>query len=406
MAPDVRHSAILGLGMAEAGTSLLAALPDLPARERDYAYIALGLARHARAIPAVVDALPRLSAIHALGLFERVPDDVGDRLVRLARSRDARVADQAVTALGRLQLHLDAVHRALSADNVGVQWSALLALAHYARPKDAAVAARILMREGFKSGRGQHKNFSVLALGDLAARLDPNGKTRKKILRFLRERALDSNNNYLRACAAIALGVAGDKASADPIAALLHNTTVNDYVIGAACVGLGLLQATGHAGTVRTTVLETRRWNADARGYALLGIALMGDTTQLATLKKHSRGEVQTERQASLALGLLGGKDEVRALARYFSSDWDTRANVAVSNAAFAFGWNRDGRAVSGLVQLTRNPHPRIRAMAVIALGYIAARDRVSPLTRCYENTSFRNRFGHWDLLHEISRIL
>jgi hypothetical protein len=44
--------------------------------------------------------------------------------------------------------------------------------------------------------------------------------------------------------------------------------------------------------------------------------------------------------------------------------------------------------------------------MAAIALGYLAAQDRVSPLSRCYQNASHRNDFGGFKLLVEISRIL
>jgi hypothetical protein len=44
--------------------------------------------------------------------------------------------------------------------------------------------------------------------------------------------------------------------------------------------------------------------------------------------------------------------------------------------------------------------------MAVIALGYVSAQDRVCPLARCYENASHRNDFGGFKLLLELSRIL
>ena len=37
---------------------------------------------------------------------------------------------------------------------------------------------------------------------------------------------------------------------------------------------------------------------------------------------------------------------------------------------------------------------------------YVGAQDRVSPLVRCYQNSSHRNRFALWDLLVEISQIL
>ena len=92
---------------------------------------------------------------------------------------------------------------------------------------------------------------------------------------------------------------------------------------------------------------------------------------------------------------------------RFFSQSWKAQRRHAVANAAFAFAWNRDQSALAGLVKMaTRDPNAQVRGMATIALGYLSARDRVNPLTRCYENISYRSRFGGWSVLYTISRIL
>jgi hypothetical protein len=55
---------------------------------------------------------------------------------------------------------------------------------------------------------------------------------------------------------------------------------------------------------------------------------------------------------------------------------------------------------------ITKGGAPELRGMAAIAMGYSGAFQRVDPLTRCYANVSFRNRFGQWEMLRAISRIL
>jgi HEAT repeat protein len=206
----------------------------------------------------------------------------------------------------------------------------------------------------------------------------------------------------------VALGIADDRTAIPVVAELVQDTTADDYARAASCLSLGLLRSTDHAPLLLTGLLDTK-WNAETRGYALLGLALMGDTTRMAELikigQRGSRREIK--RQLPLALGVLGDKDNVRALSGFFAKNWKQADSVAVSNAAYAFAWNRDQSSLARLVKLANNnANASVRGMATIALGYLAARDRVSPLTRCYENMSFRSRFSGWSVLYTISRIL
>ncbi len=428
---EVRASAILALGVAgdPAGCRALMERLDQLDAERPYVHLAFGLARYRPAADLLVSRLPRraqrryatdaaVTAVHALGLMGRPAaaalGPAGAR--RLAALVDRRGDDvlvmQVVRTLSLLGVELETVARlAETKSSKNKRWAALLALAHYSHDSaDAAAAARVLQgRRGFASGDDQDKSFSVLALGELAAGLDPNSALRHRILRFLRDDALQSRNNYVRACAALALGVARDESAVQGIAALLTDTTAQDHVVAAACVGLGLLGATGHADAIRQEVLFPRKRDDDTRGYAALGLALMGATPYVADLAAFAWSPGVTahaRRQLPLALGVLAtGRDAAR-LTRFFDRGWKSHERHAASNAAYGFAWLRDRSAVDRLVRLTRSRNAAVRGMAVVALGYCGARDRVDPLARCYANTSYRDRYGGWRLLEWIAGIL
>jgi hypothetical protein len=44
--------------------------------------------------------------------------------------------------------------------------------------------------------------------------------------------------------------------------------------------------------------------------------------------------------------------------------------------------------------------------MAVIALGYVGASDRVTGLTRCFMNANYKKKFNGFKTLSHISSIL
>lgn len=428
----IRRAAILGLGISgdpDAGAFLMRVYSDLAVKQRPYALVALGLIRHLPAIPMLLDHLPpgsrskatdeQLASIHAIGLYglaaiEELNKDSRNGVGRIAQLVHLRGSQptvmQAVATLGRLQQERKIVERAVrGSKSINIQWTSLLALSNFiANEKDAAAAAKLLQQNSTK-GKGQSRNFAIFALGDLASRLDPNSKVRAGILAFLKAKALDTKNNYIRACGAVALGMAQDRTAIDAIAQLLDDSTVDDYVIGAACVALGLLGATDHADTLLKNVLSNKKWKADARGYALLGLALMGDTTRMSEIRRHSglKGPTETSRQVPLAIGVLGDRNHVRQLMAYFAKSWKAQRLHTVSNAAFGMGWIKDQSAVGRLIRRLRIAQEEsVRAMSAIALGYIGMPERVSALSRCYKNISYRNKFGGWKLLYEISRIL
>jgi HEAT repeat protein len=423
----VRISAILGLGISgtdAAGAVLLQHLDRAPAEEKTYTLLALGVARYAPALPKIAALVPsggssfsdpQIAAVHALGLygpeFAAVIAEQGavDRVRRLADTRHDTMASQAVTALGRLQQRFDDVRDAFQrSKSKNVQWSAVLAMANYAQDeKDAEKAAKALITDCFKAGEGQTKNFSLLAAGDLASRLDPNSKVRERLVDHLRK-VLENKDNYLRSCAAVALGFARDVASEPAIVKVLEDPASNHVAVSGAALALGLLRATNQAEKLRMEVLLKTQHHPDSRGYAALALALMGDTTRvddLVALHAKNLNDIQIARQTALALGVLGDRDEVKTIAENFAAGWKSQDQHRVSNAAFAFAWMRDETAVDRLVELLKSPDANVRGMAVIALGYTAARDPVNPLSRCYENASHRGRFL-WEPLHVISQIL
>ena len=181
-------------------------------------------------------------------------------------------------------------------------------------------------------------------------------------------------------------------------------------MVAAACVALGLLKASEHADAIRDQVMLQSKWKADTRGYAVLGLALMGDTTRVGEIQKfsHHRLSKETMRQLPLALGLIGDKRNISSLTRFFSRSWKTNRRHEASNAAFGLSWIKDQRSVSQLIRVIDNKRAgeAVRGMAIIALGYSAARDRVSPLAALYENMSHRDGFAGWAMLSQIARIL
>jgi HEAT repeat protein len=284
-------------------------------------------------------------------------------------------------------------------------------MANFADPEkdtaDVKAAARFLMTNAFKAGEGQIKNFSVFAAGDLAGRLNPNSPTREKLVKHLRE-AVEKKDTYLRACAAVACGVAQDTNARDIIIGVLRKSN-DTHVLAAMCMGLGLLRDTRRDSVdlIRDRVMLQSKWGADNRGGAAMGLALTGDTTRIEELEKFhvNNRDRLTKRHTPLAIGVLGGKTEAKALVRMFESPFDQKDIYPVSNAVYGLSWIRDQDAVAKLVELAGNDSKKVRGMAIIALGRVGARHRVDPLTRCFENMSHNNRF-RWGILYAISRIL
>ncbi len=425
------YSAILALGMTgdnDAGAFLLRHFEKISGtntEEGGYAALAPGLARHEPAIEALTAALPRnasakpndteLGAIHALGLYGPAAvlllEEKGalKQLKKLGRKNgNGTIIVQAITALGRLQQGLKQVTGAIGSKDVDVQWTAVLALANYSSDEtDTKNAVKTLITRAYKTSNAQTKLFSLLAAGDLASRLDPNSDERKKLLKHLGEE-LRSNDYYTRANAAVALGVANDQTAKDGMAEMIRKPSNSDYSIGAMALGLGLLRATDQHDFIAKELVERTRWKDDTRGYGLLAIGMMGDTTKIKDMndqlrKKHT-GEVL--RQLPLAIGVLGGKRDVSRLVRKFSRGWDTKERNSVANSVFALCYLRDQSAVSKLLRLTKRNDKDIRGMAVIALGYVGMRGETNPLSRLVESTSHRNFFGGWRLLARSSRIL
>jgi len=427
---EVRLSAILGLGMVggdEVGSYLMRNYKTFSADERAYVHIALGLAGHKDAIGLLVDNLPtspragnndQIGAIVGLGLLG--PDAVEEIKARKGieklddlidgRGEDA-VVMQATTALARLQQEVRTVTRlARRKSSKDIKWNALLALAHYSHDEDAAERCfkTLAGKPGLRSGDGQNKNFAILALGELAAGLPSTSKVREAILDELKKEALDTNNNYERSAACIAVGIAGDRTAIPLVAQLIEDTTGTDYVAAAAAVGLGFLKATDHADKVMKELLLTKRWNDDARGYGAIGLALMGDTTRMDDLKKFAMASngPRAERQVPLALAVLGDKKHVKRITTYFKREWKNRDRFRASQAVYGMAWLRDQSAVENLIELSQSSNKSVRGMAIIALGYVGARDTVPPLARVYANVSYRNDFGNWDVLEHIAGIL
>lgn len=428
---DVRTSCLLALGMTrdkDAATYLLRNYDKHTAEDKPWMLVGLGLSDSTDAIKLLVDELPKnarsrdpigIAATQGLGLLG--PDAAAEvekagGVAKMTKLLDGRgfvaLQTQIVRALSLLQVARKDVAGMATSPSQDIQWMTILSLANYTRDeKDSEAAFKALSgKGGFDSGDSQNKCFSVIAMGELAGAIDPNSKLRDRIVKFIHKEALEKKDNYVRSCAALAVGLAGDRSAIPTVAALLTDTTAQDHVVSAACVGLGLLKATENADSIRDNVLLRKSWDDDTRGYAALGIALMGDTTRIGELKAFANDKSlndKTRRQLPLALGILGDKSDVKELIQFFTKNWKKNERYEASNAAFGLSWIKDQSAVADLIGLAqKSPDAEVRGMALIALGYVAAQDRVSPLSRCYQNSNHRNGFGGWKLLFEISLIL
>jgi len=327
------------------------------------------------------------------------------------RSGKSQLVEQAVTSLARLQTGLREVVRQTRNKSLGVKYAAILGLAEYAATEEMAEDAWKKLEDAFK-GPKQQTNFVILAAGDLASRLQdiPNSETREDILDWLRDdkKRLGSNDNYTRACSVLALGVANDATAVPQIAAYLDDTTIDHYVAGACSVALGLLKQADKAQLVIDKVVQGR-YNADAKGYGLIGLALMGDTTRMDVVLSTARKEQQKEtaRQAPLAIGVLGDRGQTKTLTDYFSKEWKQKDRVPVSNAAFGLAWIRDAESVDRLLKVaSTSGDAAVRAMGVIALGYVGAGERGNGLTRCFAMANYRDKFSGFRTLYHISNVL
>ncbi len=430
--PEARRSILLGLGITldkDAATFVARAYDRLTAEDKPWALIALGLSKDPAAIKLIVGELPKngrsrdstgIAAVHALGLLgpEALREiEAAGGITRMTKLVDTKGHDalqaQLARALSLLQTERKEVTRLTSSASTNISWMATLSLANYTHDeKEAEAAFKTLQGDsGFGSGDSQSKSFAILAMGRLADGLNANSKLRDKILKFVRTEALESRkNNYTRSCAALAMGLAGDRSTIPIISALLTDTTSQDHVLAAACVALGLLKATDDADSIRDNVMLKKRWEGHTRGYAALGIALMGDTTRLEELKQFARDKSLTDKTARmlpLALAILGDRADIKALIQPFTKVWNQSEAVQISSSAFGLSWIKDQSAVDQLIGLAeKSPEAEVRGMSVIALGYVGARDRVCQLSRCYENSSHHNKFANWSVLYEIALIL
>jgi HEAT repeat protein len=427
-----RNAALLGLGLTgdqKACMTLLRILKEVPADNRPSALVAFGLARVPEAIHTLALSIPKtgnkasetnIAAIMALGLYgPAFADQINseksygrnalDQIAKLAVGNGTKVAVacQSLITLARLQRNVAAVGKATKSKSPSVKYGAILALAEFSGDEDTASKAWKSLKKANR-GSKQIQNFVILSAGDLASRLGANSATRKDILKTLTgKKFLGSNDNYTRACTVIALGVAQDPTAAPAIAALLSNTTIDHYVAGACSVALGLLKAADQADLVLRRVVKGK-FNADSKGYGLIGLALMGDTTRVGEVLKFTRvKQKETARQVPLAIGVLGSGRQSATLTNYFKQKWGQSERFAASSAVFGQSWIRDASSVDSLSKLaSSNGVDEVRAMAAIALGYVGSQERISGLTRCFANSNYRKSFDGFKTLKLISQIL
>lgn len=234
---------------------------------------------------------------------------------------------------------------------------------------------------------GQTRRFALIALAQSGAREGQgedawagSDQAQAAITRPL------GKGGRLRPWAALALGVhahglneAEGPGQADLRTALLYQAEKerSPHDAGAFLVALGLTR-NPDAYDLLMQRLDYFKGSESARGYAALGLGLLGESKavpSLQDLRASARYKPELMRQCSIALGLLGDKQVVEELTEELAHN--ARSLATQSAIATALGTIGDRRAIDPLMDMLVNQrHTKLsRAFAAVALGLVCDKD-------------------------------
>ncbi len=434
---------------------------DVPARTRQFAALSIGLLgdqpfsqdprskdgrlmsqllwQRLTVVPHKRRDLP-IALLSALGLQppEGVPTGIRDELRALVLGKklrgqrfDPRVRAHALTALVRLG---DSTERALlgrllrdGKTPVEVRIAAIVALAHEAERMasvERLAAARVLERAlAEKEQELLVAGLLNLALGEVLGADLAEGSTR--VLRSTKtEDLLEARARtmpwYLQGFAALGLGAAirrvrdgdcGEEAqhfrnrAVVALRQILRDSSKEEDVRAAAGIALGLgkdLQSVD----VLTRVLKSRERNADFRGYAALGLALLGrrDGAAIEAMQDvaTTAGPELLRARAALALSVMGDGETATPLMQDLEEGGSTHHLAGVTMALGRLG---ELSAADALIRTASDPvrSELVQAMAIVALGILADPERTPSVLRYADGAPYTFRTP---VLEELFTIL
>jgi len=325
--PDlfVRTQALLGLGVTGSGqvVELLASIYEDASRgdeERSYAAFALGLLGNDHAIEVLRRRLDeeslgrqsnalRAATLFAAGLTEAsvLSGEIQTLLDSWLGRQEPHLRGLAAVALGRIgdEAALPTLRALLEDAHNQVRRSAAVALAAYGRPLGDETTALMLER--------------LEQDGDLPVRLAlmrALGAARAPRARDALRELLSAATHQERSFAALSLAIDGHPDNTLALLAALEDEHELS-VLGSYAVALGVLGNVHAAPALRA--LGEEHAAPSLRGYVALGLGLMGarDPRTLALLDEilERSHDVEARRWSIVALGLLGARERVEALA-------------------------------------------------------------------------------------------
>jgi HEAT repeat protein len=386
--PDVRDGAILALGMVGddiAATSLREILfdPSIRERTRGFAALALGLLGGEKGAGILLRFLSPESDAEREGGLRRSTDLQACCVLALGHAR----APSAIPALRRMYASpgvVSDVPRACASlslarlgdrDSIplllkglrhresGLRQCAAIALGMVAKPADGAALAA-LGRAAVGDDDASVRSFSIMALGEIG------GAGGREVLRSLVDGFRGQED---RPFVVLALGIAGDKASAPLFRRFFREEA---QLRGPSVLALGLVGDREAAPEIRGVAFG--KGDPPLRSHCITALGLMGDPECAPALRRLLADEDAPGLRlaAAVTLAILGDPDAVpavTALARRGSS-------VQVRcHSCYFLGILGGAEAAKALVQAVEDPKEQmvVRMHAVAGLGVLADRNPV-----------------------------
>lgn len=396
--PADRRAASLALGYLgePAAVPLLAGYLSrigVPPAERAFAAIGLGILGSPESATVLERALGRSLAFRGSGIVELQvaaatalgvlgQDRSADLLARVAGTKngiDGSVRASALVALGRINAErsLPVLLAGLGAGDVELRRAAAQALGQTRR----ADANGKLLTAFLKDPDLQVRNFAAMSMARIGG---PN--VANALLGGLHR----TNSRSQRGFVALALGVLGDRRVAPALRKILAGPDERS-LLGASAIALGIMGDGGSMPVLRQIARNEAR-SPDLRGYAVLALAMLGDTTTMLSLPAtlQSGGEAPLRRSAALALGLSYRLRAGPAVLKALFTDQDDYVRGAVVNSLALL----PRRSVLGtLMDVVKGDGfgTKLRIDAVVALGALAARGRPSPMEELLDGMNYRS---------------
>jgi HEAT repeat protein len=441
---DVRAAAVLAMGHLARNDAVpyieLVAETDPDLFVRTQAILALGFTGSSQA----VETLERLYRDDALG------DELRTYAVAaLGLIGDAQAVDQLKASLTEKALSAQSNQlRAATIYAAGVCGDALLGAAlrelsgTWLFEKEPQVRALVAVSQGrigdpasvpfllelLADSDNQVRRSAAAALGGTPARLDvrsvetliaryqrdADAATRINLLRALGNARMDAARAFLRATlpgatfefrphVAVALALDGHPGNVQPLQAALAEER-EQSVRSAMIFALGLLEADVATETL-IRVLESER-APFTRGYVCLALGLINPgqpdlAQQLDTIAREEH-DVELVRSAMIALGLVGARERLDALARDVGAlgNLVTRATIL-----HGLGLVGDSRTVAPLIKVFRDTSQPsyVRTYALQALGELVDPRPITPAWRLSSHVELSHDVG---FLFELYRVL